>query len=64
MNANLWVLGSVWSKEVNTHEDWEAEVVFRVSGRGRIGADGLVCNCVKIITNYDQNDSQQTNNVK
>jgi hypothetical protein len=25
------------------HEDWEVEVVFRVSGRGRIGADGLVC---------------------
>lgn len=25
------------------HEDWEVEVVFRVNGRGRIGADGLVC---------------------
>jgi len=33
--------GSVWSKEVNTHDNWEVEIVFRVSGRGRIGADGL-----------------------
>ena len=49
MNASLWVVGSVWSKEINTHEDFEVEVVFRVSGRGRIGADGLVCNCAKII---------------
>lgn len=34
--------GSVWSKMVNPHENWEVEVVFRVNGRGRIGADGLV----------------------
>jgi mannose-binding lectin 1 len=33
--------GSVWAKEMNAHEHWEIEVVFRVSGRGRIGADGL-----------------------
>jgi len=36
------VSGAVWAKEMNTHEHWEIEVVFRVSGRGRIGADGLV----------------------
>lgn len=33
--------GSVWSKLANPHENWEVEVVFRVNGRGRIGADGL-----------------------
>ena len=24
-----------------THADWEIEVVIRVTGRGRIGADGM-----------------------
>ncbi|XP_029435262.1 protein ERGIC-53 [Rhinatrema bivittatum] len=33
--------GSVWSKNVANFENWEIEVSFRVSGRGRIGADGL-----------------------
>jgi len=33
--------GSIWSKELNSHENWEVELVFRVNGRGRIGADGL-----------------------
>lgn len=35
-------LGYVWSKEKNSNPNWEVEVVFRISGRGRIGADGLV----------------------
>jgi len=26
----------------NPHENWEVEVTFRVTGRGRVGADGLV----------------------
>ena len=26
----------------NEHENWEVEVSFRVAGRGRVGADGLV----------------------
>jgi len=26
----------------NPHENWEVEVSFRVTGRGRVGADGLV----------------------
>ena len=38
----LSLKGYIWSKMKNTHEHWEAEVVFRVNGRGRIGADGLV----------------------
>lgn len=34
--------GSVWTKNRVDFEHWEAEVTFRVSGRGRMGADGLV----------------------
>ncbi|XP_077593501.1 protein ERGIC-53 [Stigmatopora nigra] len=33
--------GSVWSKNKVDFKHWEAEVTFRVSGRGRMGADGL-----------------------
>ncbi|KAL2099639.1 hypothetical protein ACEWY4_004033 [Coilia grayii] len=33
--------GSVWTKNTMKFEHWEAEVTFRVSGRGRMGADGL-----------------------
>lgn len=33
--------GSVWTKNRVSIEHWEVEVTFRVSGRGRMGADGL-----------------------
>ncbi|CAG2176588.1 unnamed protein product [Oppiella nova] len=33
--------GSVWTKTPTTFEWWEVELVFRVNGRGRLGADGL-----------------------
>ncbi|XP_036613661.1 protein ERGIC-53 [Trichosurus vulpecula] len=33
--------GSVWTKTKASFENWEVEVTFRVTGRGRIGADGL-----------------------
>uniref|UniRef100_A0A8B9S7J8 Lectin, mannose binding 1 n=1 Tax=Apteryx owenii TaxID=8824 RepID=A0A8B9S7J8_APTOW len=33
--------GSVWTKNKSIFEYWEIEVTFRVTGRGRIGADGL-----------------------
>ncbi|XP_061149861.1 protein ERGIC-53 [Syngnathus typhle] len=33
--------GSLWCKNKASFENWEAEVTFRVSGRGRMGADGL-----------------------
>ncbi|KAJ7423124.1 Protein ERGIC-53 [Willisornis vidua] len=33
--------GSVWTKTKSVFEHWEVEVTFRVTGRGRIGADGL-----------------------
>uniref|UniRef100_V9KKZ4 Protein ERGIC-53 n=1 Tax=Callorhinchus milii TaxID=7868 RepID=V9KKZ4_CALMI len=33
--------GSIWTQNKVTFEDWEIEVAFRISGLGRIGADGL-----------------------
>lgn len=38
----LCIAGYIWSKQKKSFENWEIEVTFRVSGRGRIGADGLV----------------------
>ncbi|CAL8279072.1 unnamed protein product [Merluccius merluccius] len=33
--------GSMWTKSMVSFDTWEAVVTFRVSGRGRMGADGL-----------------------
>ncbi|XP_068107364.1 protein ERGIC-53 [Hyperolius riggenbachi] len=33
--------GAVWTKTAPSFANWEVEVTFRVTGRGRIGADGL-----------------------
>lgn len=33
--------GYIWAKNKTDFDWWEIEVVFRVTGRGRIGADGL-----------------------
>lgn len=33
--------GAIWTKERTNFDWWEIDVAFRVSGRGRIGADGL-----------------------
>jgi mannose-binding lectin 1 len=33
--------GSIWTKTKTSFEWWEVELVFRVNGRGRLGADGL-----------------------
>ncbi|XP_067646729.1 protein ERGIC-53 [Eurosta solidaginis] len=33
--------GGIWTKSPTNFDWWEVEIVFRVSGRGRIGADGL-----------------------
>lgn len=35
--------GAIWTKRQTDFDWWEIEVAFRISGRGRIGADGLVC---------------------
>jgi len=33
--------GAIWSRLITSFDYWQAEVQFRVTGRGRIGADGL-----------------------
>ncbi|XP_071452215.1 protein ERGIC-53 isoform X2 [Hetaerina americana] len=33
--------GGIWTKSKTDFDWWEVELVFRVTGRGRIGADGL-----------------------
>ncbi|CAK9827423.1 Protein ERGIC-53 [Anthophora retusa] len=33
--------GAIWVKQPVTFDWWEVELIFRVTGRGRIGADGL-----------------------
>lgn len=33
--------GAVWTKQKTNFDWWEVDIAFRVSGRGRIGADGL-----------------------
>lgn len=34
--------GAIWTKNKTDFDGWEIEAAFRISGRGRIGADGLV----------------------
>jgi len=34
--------GGVWSKYNFPNEQWQVEVVFRIHGRGKVGADGMV----------------------
>ena len=33
--------GMIWSRLMTSFDWWEVEIQFRVTGRGRIGADGL-----------------------
>ncbi|SPP85426.1 protein ERGIC-53 [Drosophila guanche] len=33
--------GAIWTKTQTNFDWWDVEIVFRVTGRGRIGADGL-----------------------
>jgi len=33
--------GAVWTKAKTSFDWWEVDIAFRISGRGRIGADGL-----------------------
>ena len=33
--------GMIWARSPTNFDSWEAELQFRVTGRGRIGADGL-----------------------
>nr|CAI5824597.1 unnamed protein product [Callosobruchus analis] len=34
--------GAIWTKTPINFDWWEVDIAFRVTGRGRIGADGLV----------------------
>ena len=38
----LLIIGWAWTKNAVTFDQWSVECVFKVTGRGRIGADGLV----------------------
>ncbi|XP_065662210.1 protein ERGIC-53 isoform X2 [Hydra vulgaris] len=33
--------GGLWTKTISSTEFWEVEVFFKISGRGRVGGDGL-----------------------
>ncbi|XP_021357046.1 protein ERGIC-53-like [Mizuhopecten yessoensis] len=33
--------GQVWAKNPTTYDMWSVEMVFKVTGRGRVGADGM-----------------------
>lgn len=45
--------GSVWTKSKNTNEFWEVEIYFKVTGRGRIGGDGLVSHFTCDVNKFD-----------
>lgn len=47
--------GAIWSKSKTTFDWWEVEIVFRVAGRGRLGADGLAFWYVDSKGSYDGN---------
>lgn len=34
--------GAIWTKVPIDFDYWEVDIAFRVTGRGRVGADGLV----------------------
>lgn len=34
--------GAIWTKAPISFDWWEVEITFRITGRGRIGADGMV----------------------
>lgn len=38
-----------------TYENWEVEITFRVSGRARVGADGLVRGSTNTYTLHEYN---------
>ncbi|CAG9764058.1 unnamed protein product [Ceutorhynchus assimilis] len=45
--------GAIWTKNPLSFDYWEADVSFRISGRGRIGADGLAFWYVSKKGDYD-----------
>lgn len=41
MGQICFCIGAIWTKHPVTYDWWEVDLVFRITGRGRIGADGL-----------------------
>lgn len=46
---NSFILGWIWSKNPLTADHWLIDVKLRVTGRGRVGADGMVRRRIIII---------------
>ena len=36
------LVGLIWNKIATEFDNWEVELTFKIAGRGRVGADGLV----------------------
>jgi hypothetical protein len=45
-------LGWIWSKNPLSADHWVLDIKLRVTGRGRVGADGMVRERIIIITLY------------
>nr|XP_018914726.1 PREDICTED: protein ERGIC-53 isoform X1 [Bemisia tabaci] len=45
--------GAIWTKAATDFDWWEVDIVFRITGRGRVGADGLAFWYTTQKGNYD-----------
>lgn len=43
LSSMILFLGLIWNKIGTEFDNWEVELTFKIAGRGRVGADGLVC---------------------
>ena len=50
--------GAIWNKKPFAEEFWEVELTMKISGQGRIGADGLVCSFVICVATLCLQSSQ------
>jgi hypothetical protein len=46
---NFYFIGWIWSKNPLKSDHWVLDVKLRVTGRGRVGADGMVRRRIIII---------------
>ncbi len=42
ISLQILYLGWIWTKNAMTADNWLLDVKLRVTGRGRVGADGMV----------------------
>jgi len=47
---HFFFIGAIWTKEQTKFDWWTVEIIFRINGRGRIGADGLVSMLIIIMS--------------